>query len=418
MEQLEDGLYQFFTQISHLCFDKGQELIDKEKESAPPGPYKTLLNQMPNLITAERSYINLGFVTTKNKIFLRKDNSVRSLYESLRSELTRLEETSGGDVVSSVASQTCRYINARLQLIDVYEKMYAMGISNKMMKYEELLSLVEAVIDLHSLALTHVALTALKTAISLECEILMLLLRAQMDLQNWRFLSTLLNLHGANTRISAWEKILQNRDSWKLGFGASFLKVNALPPLVQWLVKLKMSIVNKFTLYFHHTLMQQTTPIEFKTICSKHNIEGFHKLQGLQRRYDAMTVMLLFDPAGVSDYGPAYQSPSHIEAKSAEPYIIMVYCPIKLLEQLPTISKAISEKSADLATMDRVVCCYSTKDQSSYFMTSLDPRVTLVFVFDSKKDEKETSLCKNIMELSVQLRTSNSVFSKLKLNNK
>lgn len=61
---------------------------------------------------------------------------------------------------------------------------------------------------------------------------------------------------------------------------------------------------------------------------------------------------------------------------------------------------------------------FCSQDQSSYFMTSLDPRVTLVFVFDSKKDEKETSLCKNMMEFSVQLRSSNHVFTKLKLNSK
>lgn len=40
----------------------------------------------------------------------------------------------------------------------------------------------------------------------------MLLLQAQIDLENWRFLLTLLNLHGANTRIAAWEKSLQNRE--------------------------------------------------------------------------------------------------------------------------------------------------------------------------------------------------------------
>jgi hypothetical protein len=60
---------------------------------------------------------------------------------------------------------------------------------------------------------------------SLECEILMLLLKAQMDVQNWRFLSTLLNLHGANTRIAAWEKILQSREvSSVIGYHFIFMK--------------------------------------------------------------------------------------------------------------------------------------------------------------------------------------------------
>lgn len=48
---------------------------DREKEIAQYGPYKLFLGLLPNLMNAERFYINLGFVTTKNKIFMRKDVS-------------------------------------------------------------------------------------------------------------------------------------------------------------------------------------------------------------------------------------------------------------------------------------------------------------------------------------------------------
>lgn len=65
--------------------------------------------------------------------------------------------------------------------------------------------------------------------------------------------------------------------SWKLGFGASFLKGNPLPALLQWLVKLKTLVVSKFSLYFYHTLVQQTTPQEMRNLCSKHNVDYFHK---------------------------------------------------------------------------------------------------------------------------------------------
>lgn len=52
---------------------------DKEKEITQYGPYKTFLGLLPNLMNAERFYINLGFVTTKNKIFMRKDVSATEL---------------------------------------------------------------------------------------------------------------------------------------------------------------------------------------------------------------------------------------------------------------------------------------------------------------------------------------------------
>lgn len=65
--------------------------------------------------------------------------------------------------------------------------------------------------------------------------------------------------------------------SWKLGFGASFLKVNSFPPLVQWLIRLKVSTLNKFTLYFQHSLQLQTNSLDFRALCNKHGIDYFQR---------------------------------------------------------------------------------------------------------------------------------------------
>lgn len=46
----------------------------------------------------------------------------------------------------------------------------------------------------------------------LEFEILVQLTKAQVEVQNWRFLSTLMALYGAQTRMSAWERTLQSRE--------------------------------------------------------------------------------------------------------------------------------------------------------------------------------------------------------------
>lgn len=48
--------------------------------------------------------------------------------------------------------------------------------------------------------------------ISLECEILVQLTKAQVELQHWRFLLTLMALYGAQTRMSAWERTLQSKE--------------------------------------------------------------------------------------------------------------------------------------------------------------------------------------------------------------
>lgn len=36
--------------------------------------------------------------------------------------------------------------------------------------------------------------------------------KTQVELQHWRFLSTLMALYGAQTRMSAWERTLQSKE--------------------------------------------------------------------------------------------------------------------------------------------------------------------------------------------------------------
>jgi len=57
------------------------------------------------------------------------------------------------------------------------------------------------------------------------------------------------------------------------------------------------------------------------------------------------------------------------------------------------------------------------QDQRTYVMASADPRMMLVVVFDSKKDEKESHIRNFVSDLALQLRC-NKVFADLKPNTK
>uniref|UniRef100_A0A1B6CWI9 Uncharacterized protein n=1 Tax=Clastoptera arizonana TaxID=38151 RepID=A0A1B6CWI9_9HEMI len=145
-DNMEEILSLFFSQISLLCFDKAKEIVERERDTSPAGPYRLFLSQLPNLLIAEKSYVELGFVSSKNKIFLRKDNSLKSMYEQLRQDLHKLEESS--DIkVALMAGKICHYLMLRSQLIDIYEKLYGMGSSNRPMKCEEVLTQVEGILD-------------------------------------------------------------------------------------------------------------------------------------------------------------------------------------------------------------------------------------------------------------------------------
>jgi hypothetical protein len=61
--------------------------------------------------------------------------------------------------------------------------------------------------------------------------------------------------------------------------------------------------------------------------------------------------------------------------------------------------------------------CHLFQDQRTYVMACTDPRMMLVVVFDSKKDEKESHIRNFVSDLALQLRC-NKVFADLKPNTK
>ncbi|KAG7200957.1 hypothetical protein KM043_003317 [Ampulex compressa] len=427
MDHEEEFLSTFFTQVAQLCTEKAKESVEKERESCRQtqmGPWGMLLMHLPQIAVAERSYADLGFLHTKNKGFLRKDNSLRTVYEALKLDLKRLEEmTRGtntiGTIVAEVSSQLCQFVTAKIQLIDFYEKMYNMSTSSKIVKHQELLQCIEGIVENHSLSCAHLALAAIKTGLTLECEILVQLMRAHVEVQNWRFLPALMALYGAQARMSAWERTLQSKESWKLGFGATFLKANQQPALYQWLVKLRSAILTKCSLYFHTTLSQQASPGEMRSIMSKQNVDYYHKLQSFQRKHDVLAVLLVFDARGIENSGAGYRHPNR-ESNASESFPIVVGCPSVFMQKpsvhLENVQRRIKERHAELLSMDKVIYSKSAKELCTYAMYNTDPRMTLVTIFESgKQRDKEAHVTSFMSELCMQIRC-NRVYECLKLS--
>ncbi|XP_014203567.1 KICSTOR complex protein C12orf66 homolog [Copidosoma floridanum] len=423
----DEFLNNFFTQVTQHCFDKAKESVEKERERCKflqMGPWGMLLTHLPQISVAERSYADLGFLHTKNKGFLRKDTSLKTMYESLRVDMKRLEEmTQGsntiGTRIAAISSQLCQFVTARIQLIDFYEKMYSMSINSKVMCHQELLLSIEDISKCHVLSCSHVALNTIKAAFILECEILMQLIRAYIEMQNWRFLPSLMALYGAQTRMLAWEKTLQNRESWKLGFGTTFLKTNQHPALYQWLMKLRGAILAKFSLYFHTALSQQASSGEMKSIMNKQAIDYYHKLQSFQKKHDILAVMLIFDSRGRQDSGPGYKHPKR-ETDIIEDFSIVLSIPYSFSQKpffhWDKIKSSIKECHIDLMAMDKVVLNKDQSDMWLHAMYNIDPQMTLIVAYEicSKQKDKNANIASFILEICMQLRC-NKVFESLKL---
>lgn len=368
MDHEDDFLHKFFTCVSQLCFDKAKEHVEKERDSiknAQLSPWSLLLAQLPQIALAEKSYIELGFLQNKNKGFLRKDNSLRAIYDSLRLELRRLEDCSKTGMtnknITSFFNELAQFLSARIDLIDFYEKIHLAGI-NKQLNYNELLIQIEEIIQRHALLFSHIALTPIKAIFGLECEILAKLLKAFIELQNLQFLSTLALIYGAHIRLTAWESTLQNRESWKLGF----LKNNPLPALFQWFMRLRGAVLSKYSLYFHPILAQQVPSNDMRQLCSKLHYDHYQKIANFHKRYDAACILLVSDQLDRN---------KTVEEDDSSPLIVGY--PTKLVIYLQKVMQRIADRAVELSVVDRIVFCHDIMDQCTYILTLIEPTIYL-----------------------------------------
>nr|XP_027211344.1 KICSTOR complex protein C12orf66-like [Penaeus vannamei] len=326
-EMVLQALMLHFTNFN---FDKAKDQAEKERDMSRgvgSSMWQSLLTCIAQLAIAEKLYMNLSFLTSKG--FLRKESSVRANFESLSIEFGELEKrnfetsnirgsnarcsnakTSNGNnagnetanpgspgspgslgnpgnlgnpgspvsdgLLEHICSHLVLFTKARLQMIAFYERMVGSSM-DRLMNFDELLAHVTDISMNNSRNFHHPLLTPLKTSFTYECDILMHLLRSQIEMQFWRFFPSLLHLHDAHTKLNTWHAVVQSKETKKYGFGSNFLKSSPLPPYIS-------GVASK------------------SSFCLK-NPE-------FQRRSDAASVCLVFEAAGVEDYqGAGYHHP-------------------------------------------------------------------------------------------------------------
>ncbi|KAL3267041.1 hypothetical protein HHI36_011183 [Cryptolaemus montrouzieri] len=70
MEKDDEFLHSVFSNISQLCFERGKEIIEKEKsqhKSLLLSSKMSFLNFLQQLVLTEKSYVEIGFYKLKIK---------------------------------------------------------------------------------------------------------------------------------------------------------------------------------------------------------------------------------------------------------------------------------------------------------------------------------------------------------------
>lgn len=465
----------YFSSLGHFNYDKAKETVEKERDAlCKTGAnylFSSVLTALSQMAVAEKLYMSLQYLAPKS--FLRKDTSLKSLYEALRLEFLRLKDQAScstpiscspspsscspmmtpspsamslssmsptvvigsfqsgtsymsqspqAPVLDAFLSHLCgqlhSFVVARARSVDFYDKLYSLSLG-KMMKFKDLSAALSDIIQQNQKLFHHPILTPLKSSFSMELEALHHLLEAQVLLSQWQFLQALLHLKEAHARLGEWNASLllpENRRT-----ASSLLRADRLPQLVTWINKLNAFMVGKFTLYFYKILSRQTTQQEMKTFGSKMTIDYCQRIASLCKKSDALCVQLLFEALGVEGYYEhGYCHPDHaVEApKGIDSYPVIYSYPTIYQDKQhrPNIIMIITKKSDDLNS-EGIVYFYDSRMEKSYFLIKLDPRVTMVAIYVSRKSERDTYIVSCMQDLAAHVR-GNKIFGMLKPGNK
>lgn len=77
----------------------------------------------------------------------------------------------------------------------------------------------------------------------------------------------------------------------------------------------------------------------------------------------------------------------------------------------------ITETAQELATVDRIIYKFSSQEQCTYILTTVEPNIYLVILFESKKSEKDSFISNFVIDICHNLRCT-KVFICLKNTNK
>ncbi|KAK3576014.1 hypothetical protein CHS0354_014856 [Potamilus streckersoni] len=419
----EEILEHFFSLLSQFAFDKAKELVEKERDAhkATFGSYWALMvHCLIQFASAEKSYMSLTFL--EQKWFARSKDSLRQAYQVLVQEFHKVEEgvrqqelvgirlpgptVEFEKLLSHLCGQVCQFLTARQKTMDFYEQMSTMG-TNKNLNYDDLVAVITEITQTHSKTFHHPLLSSLKNCFSLECEVINHLLSAQIQMSVWQFFPSIIQLHQAHTKLISWGASAQARESKKSAFGGS--KTVIWPALYQWLLKFKCLLVSKFSLYFYDVLAKQTVPNEMKILTAKSTEDFVTRIISFQKKTDASNISLVLCTHGMEEgyTKPGYlhpgrqpNSPTGLDSYPA----IFSYPGEHPVSHWPTVVMMINDRNTEFLIQEKVHYIYDKSKGSTYYLTKLDSRITLIVIFETKKAEKDSYVNNFMLELSSQIR--------------
>ena len=330
-------LYIICSQMSGFCYDSAKELSERERDAVKPTkpPLAGLMAALAQLCVIEKQYYSLTFLMPKR--FYMKDTSLNQSYTNILTSLQKVEEWRSSSVTREMATQLLIFIEARLELLKMYESVANTGATlvqfeNTAHNPEVNKNLEECVMPVESnfspkisnLArkykncLSNENLKPLNDLLQWELDCLQGLFSCLHHLNHWRYMEALVELDKCKRALASWLHSLQTHTETKSMRLMSWFRASSPTPstssqmsedqdevvnnmyvepaLYSWFAKLRMSVLAKCTLYFYNTLAEHSTPEKMENNCAKlgdNDLVG--KIQANLKRLEVTNFSMIFD---------------------------------------------------------------------------------------------------------------------------
>ena len=314
------AVYNFASTVAfEFGFDRAKDMIERDQREGlrgldPPhaaSKWSKFFAVLAQFAAAEKQYMSASYLTSQQyKGFLgramARDNWLRNTYDSMSSELEKLEIFEEAPVLAELSSQLRLLVKTRVCLMSFYERLCQSAMAaaaatvssepSEFMDFEAPRTEIVKTMDLLDVEY-HGCIRPIRTHVLRECQIVGGYIGCLAEIGHWRYNMALGPMTAAKESYDLWIEAMKVwRDSKKTGGLFSSLTGDTPEPyLFQWMAKLKAAVRDKYTFYFYQTLEAAApTPQMFADKVQQSAIVNYAlRMQHFYKRCDALHVALV-----------------------------------------------------------------------------------------------------------------------------
>ncbi|KAF0763593.1 KICSTOR complex protein [Aphis craccivora] len=379
----EDIVRLFFNYLSKSNYDEAKEFMERQRlvflNNAWP---KAMFDILCDFALAEKNYYDTNFEPSKDKMLERKEdeNYLDFVYKTLYQDLEKLQTEVDDNYIIKFMTTLLQFISVRLQLLELYDKLYEIGSTNSWINFSELSETVENIQnDLSNFSPIDQVLRIVRY----ELDCIQHLFKCHEHLGEWSYFDSLISLKESSDAFILWEKCYLNKEPWR--FGSLFMSKSTLPPLLLWFKRFKHMTISKFMLYFYGILVRQSSLREVKNTSETKNLHFFTKMQQLKQKAEALSAMLVFEsPDYVTDDESSNGGQSITKMDPYIKYKIIISYP-KVPVKFDVIEKmTINEEEHSVNKIQLI-----TDENVTYMIMRVDLKIIFIMCFNGKPKNEE-----------------------------